>query len=83
MFLHHHDLCLHVLVINGGHHGAPRGDSQGGILNSLEFAEAGGTDIGESYLGCVGEDRVYDDLVGGHQSLLLLTPRGASESLEQ
>jgi len=37
----------------------------------------------ETKLGCITEERVYEGFLGGNHGLLLLTPCGASEGLQE
>ena len=49
------DLGLRVKMALGGHLQRPSGDSEGGILDPLEFEDSRGRGIGEPNGGSVGE----------------------------
>ena len=69
-------------MVHGGHLQRPNGNTEGRVLDLLEFFNSRGLDIGEPD-GCgVCEEGSDQGFVSGDEGFLLLAPGGASEGFE-
>ena len=70
-------------MVNGGHLQRPSGNTEGGILDPLEFVHSRGLlDVGEPDGRSVSEEGTDQGLVGGEEGFPLLAPGGASKGLK-
>ena len=78
MGVYREEFSFGVEVALRGHLEGASADSEGLVLDSLEFEDAGRRGVGEPDGSGVGENRTDEGAEGGEHGLLLETPGGAS-----
>ena len=72
------EFSFRVEVALRGHLEGASADTEGLVLDALEFEDAGGRGVWEPDGSGVGEDRTDEGAEGGEHGLLLESPGGAS-----
>ena len=79
MVLDGEDLGLRVKMALGGHLQRPSGNTEGGILDPLEFEDSRGGGVGKPNGGGVGKKGLDQGFEGQQQGLPRLPPAGSRQ----